>query len=213
MFSLLILMAGCSSLSAPIASYNPETQARIRVYKGPNTMLSPDSACSVITTQTPLATPDEIAHVAPGDKGAFAASGTGYVPNHTIGMPVPENAYDKSDPSVFNAFIKQFGWVPFNEYVIPANEKLTIDSSFVQTQGGEQVGSQSGGFYMPGYSMILCKPNVGTFTPEAGKDYETYLDLHNCQLYLTKIVSQKGEFIAVPMSFSRSSRCFGEGKR
>lgn len=100
---LLVLVCGCSSQPAH-SSYDPLTQARIRIYNK-----------------------NLLVHVSGIDmtdgKFYYSASAPA-IPNHIIGMPIPKNV----DRDSLASFAGNFGYVPYREYAVRANHPLTIAS-------------------------------------------------------------------------------------
>lgn len=184
---LLVFMYGCASQLVQ-TNYDPLTQARIRAYKGGTTYFYPNAACA-----------------SRNRKDGYAATDF-TVPNHIIGMPVPKNA--PYVESTFDSISKIFGYIPFNEYVIPANKALTIQTYLI-LPNSSQISGFSGGSVItvqnPEY--FTCEPFFGTFTPQAGKDYEVYLVRPSCEFRMREIVSESGEATAVSISYAPSSYC------
>lgn len=168
---VLVLMYGCASLP-PAPPYDPGTDARIRVYKSSSITFYPDAACASGTNEN-----------------LFVAT-SGIFRDRTIGMPGPMQKRGIAGSI--------FGIDGTNEFVIPANKKLTIAASYVQET--------------PPYNT-LCRETLRTITPQAGKDYEVYLDVFGgnffpqCFLNVGEIVRVDGKLALVPIPYIPSSRC------
>ncbi len=172
---LSVFMCGCSS--QPVHSpYDPLTQARIRIYKGPTVYISQSET---------------------GGKSYFEAS-TPSLPNHTIGMPIPKNAYQ----DILSNFAGNFGYVPYREYSVPANKELTIVSKSVGSNN-----AMIGNVVIQGTPLLLCRQTEIKFTPYAGKDYDfTVMPIPfqrpECKLHLREFVTEGGELTAVPIPYT-----------
>ena len=172
---LFAFMCGCASQPVQ-TNYDPLTQARIRVYKGPLVHIS----------QT-------MTH----GRLYFDASAPS-LPNRTIGMPIPKNAYT----DMLARFAGHFGYVPYREYAVPANKQLTIVSEL--DAGNATV---IGGAVFQGTPNVLCRQTAIQFTPQAGKDYDftvVPVPFHapECKLHLRGFVSEGGELTAVPIPYT-----------
>ena len=169
--ALVFLMCGCTNLP-PAPPYDPGTDARIRVYKSASITFYPDAACASGTNEN-----------------LFVAT-SGIFRDRTIGMPGP-----MQKRGIVGSI---FGIDGTNEFVVPANKKLTIAASYVQDA--------------PPY-YTLCGETLRTITPQAGKDYEIYLDVFGgnlvpqCFLNISEIARVDGKLALVPIPYIPSSRC------
>lgn len=129
----LAVCGGCAHYDSSVVSstYDPSTEARIRVFHGPSAYLYQGNICE------------------PGEHPAIHAASGGFsylTVNRVIGIPKTDDMHSSS----------------YNEYVLPAGKMHTI-KMVAQWQQNQ-------------YAWKQCAFNV-LFTPEAGRDYETYLDL------------------------------------
>ncbi len=184
---LFILMCGCASQPVQ-TNYDPLTQARIRAYKGGTTYFYPNAACA-----------------SRNRKDGFGATDF-TIPNHIVGMPIPKNApYSKT---TFDSISEMLGYVPFNEYIVAANKAITIQAYLILPNSSQISGFQGGSVVtIQNPSYFTCEPVFGTFTPQAGKDYEVYLARPNCEFRMREIVLKNGEVTALPISYTPSSYC------
>ena len=182
-YLLFVLMCGCASQPVQ-TSYDQLTQARIRVYKGSLTFLVQDE------TGTPKLNIQATQRVQATQKT---------VPNHTLCMPLPKNIPHQS---FLDRLAHQFGFVPYNEYTVYANESLKIVSSVVTPN--DQVVD---GFVFHGEPHVWCGVTV-EFMPQAGKDYDVYFEPY-CQFHLREFVTENGELAAVPISYAITSEFVG----
>lgn len=169
------LIYGCSSQPVQL-TYDPLTQARIRVYKGPLVHIS---------------------GVGTDSKNYYSASAP-ELPNRTIGMPIPQNA----DHDLLSSFAGNFGYSPYREYAIPANQEVTIISKSIGSNS-----STIGNVYIQGSPLLLCRQTEIRFIPQAGKDYDfTVVPIPfkgpECKLRLREFVTEGGELTAIPIPYA-----------
>lgn len=172
---LLILIYGCSNQPV-LTNYDPLTQARIRVYKGPNVYISQP--------------------VTSGRRYFDAASPS--LPNHTIGMPIPKNAYQDT----LSSFAGNFKYIPYREYSVPANKELTVVSFELGSNA-----STIGNAVIQGPALTICNQTEIRFTPQPGKDYDfTVIPIPfqgpECKLSLREFVTENGELTAVSIPYT-----------
>lgn len=172
---LIVLIYGCSSQPTH-SPYDPLTQARIRVYKGPLVHIS---------------------GVETDSKYYYSASAPA-LPNRTIGMPIPKNA----DHDLLSSFAGNFGYFPYREYVVPANKPLTIVSKSVgsNTSTIGNVVIQGTPLLLCRQTEIRFIPQAGkdydfTVIPIPFKGPE-------CNLRLREFVTEGGELTAVPVPYT-----------
>ncbi|KAE9529922.1 MULTISPECIES: hypothetical protein [Testudinibacter] len=152
---LILLLTGCvnTELSTKDKVYNPENEARIRLYgqNGRPTIM----AISIDGKK-------ETVNVG-GSLGQAFSSFIGTKGNESIGMPESELSKDPSKLSgiISGAF--------FKEFVIPAGSEVTVNNSIM----GNQHKHHDPIF---NHTVIVtfkgCTGKKVIFTPEAGKDYE-----------------------------------------
>ena len=175
--SMLILASlfGCSS--QPIhSSYDPLTQARIRIYKGPLVY---------------------IPGVEMNRKYPYFVSAPS-LPNRTIGMPVPKNA----DHDFLSSLAGNFGYVPYREYTIPANKELTIVSKSVGTNTSTigNVVIQGEPILICRQTEIRFIPQAGKDYDFAVISIP--FKVPECNLRLREFVKEGGELTAVSIPYS-----------
>ena len=175
--SLLVLLCGCSSQPTH-SPYDPLTQARIRIYKGPLVHIS---------------------GVETDSKYYYSASAPS-LPNRTIGMPVPKNA----DHDLLSSLAGNFGYVPYREYFVPANKELAIVSKSVgsNTSSIGNVVIQGEPLLLCRQTEIRFIPQAGkdydfTVVPIPFKGPE-------CNLRLREFVNEGGELTAVSIPYQLS---------
>lgn len=123
-----------------------------------------------------------------GGVGDAFSSFLGSVSNTSIGMP--ETPYSGKPSARNGIFSKTF----FREYKISANQPLTIKLDFQSN---------------PGLRYNYCKTIVGTFVPEAGKDYEISLDIKGgmCVPVLSELQNTADGVILQPVVATKAERC------
>ncbi|MDR6503514.1 hypothetical protein J2785_006707 [Burkholderia ambifaria] len=167
------LLAGCASQNTHSAAYDPATDARIRVYFGASTHFFFNTTCE----------PKKGVLGFGGGGMAVAKPRTLHLANTTIGMPVPEDAYRYYD-----------------EYVIKANEPLTISVEY----GGDSLPDFNGFIFRSPFQHI-----ARTFVPQAGKDYEAFASNASNSLQLNvRRLSVVGEHVQTePVSIKAAPKC------
>jgi hypothetical protein len=120
-----------------------------------------------------------------GGTGSAFRSAFGNERNLSIGMPETPNVRNIGERD--GRFVKAY----FREYVVEAEQPLTLQASF-----GDSAGSFS----------VYCRAIVKTFFPEAGKDYEASLDLEPgvCVLRINQILVQDDKVTLLPVELSDS---------
>lgn len=93
--------------------------------------------------------------------------------NKSVGMPVAADTPEK-----------------FNEYVVPANEPITIEGMYY-VSGSTGLGSYTG----------KCGPIGRYFTPQTGADYEAYIkpDGARCSLEIRQLLADQGAITTGPV--------------
>jgi hypothetical protein len=161
--------------------------ARIRVFGVINTgmKLYRNSICNKGKAQT-----------VSGGTGGALRSAFGTVPNLSIGMPETPNVRNISERD--GRFAKAY----FREYVIQAEQPLTVEASYSESAGS--AGTRP--FTISIGSSLHCRTVVKTFFPEAGKDYEASLDIEpgECELRVNQILAQDDKVTLVPVELSDS---------
>ncbi|MEN8513235.1 hypothetical protein [Burkholderia sp. RS02] len=167
------LLAGCASQNTHSAAYDPATDARIRVYFGASTRFFFNTACE----------PKKGVLGFGGGGMAVAKPRTLHLANTTIGMPVPVDAYRYYD-----------------EYVIKANEPLTISVEY----GGDSLPDFNGFVFRSRFQHI-----ARTFVPLAGKDYEAFASNASNSLQLNvRRLSVVGEHVQTePVGIKAAPKC------
>lgn len=149
--SSLLLLAACSS-NAPVTqtqtsvNYNPENQARVRLY-GQNG--HPTIAWYGIDCEDRRQSRGTKINVG-GGKKAFS-SFVGTVKSESIGIPETEISRNVGQQN--GMLSKAF----FQEIAVPAGLPMNVQSSLV---------------IMGSTFDVRCRTKIGSFIPEAGKDYE-----------------------------------------
>ncbi|MBR5940286.1 MAG: hypothetical protein IKZ88_03435 [Neisseriaceae bacterium] len=149
--SSLLLLVACSS-NAPVVTqtntqYNPENQARVRLY-GQNG--HPTIAWYGIDCEDRRQSRGTKINVGGGTKKAFS-SFVGTVKSESIGIPETETSRNVGQQN--GVLSRAF----FQEIAVPAGLPMNVQSSFV---------------IMGSTYNKRCRTKIGSFVPEAGKDYE-----------------------------------------
>ncbi len=155
LFALLaISLSACQStdLSIKDKSYNPSTDARVRIF-GQNGR--PSSMKVEINGQIEKITVG-------GSAGQAMASLLGMKGNEPIGMP--ETPLSKDPSQLSNIGSGAF----FKEFVVPAGKEITVKNS-IQTPPHKFENVATG---ITTVTYKHCSGNEVTFVPVAGKDYE-----------------------------------------
>ncbi|MBR3482756.1 MAG: hypothetical protein IKH45_07760 [Neisseriaceae bacterium] len=151
--SSLLLLAACSS-NAPVTqtqtsvNYNPENQARVRLY-GQNG--HPTVAWYGIDCDSERLRRGIKINVGGGGVGQAFSSFIGTVKSESIGIPETEISRNVGQQN--GILSKAF----FQEIAVPAGLPINVQSSFV---------------IMGSAYNKRCRTKIGSFIPEAGKDYE-----------------------------------------
>lgn len=150
-----LVLSACVNieLSTQNATYNPKTDARIRLY-GQN---GHPAIMTVVTKDK-----KEQVTVGGGLGQAFSSM-VGAKGNESIGMPESELS---KDPSVLNGIISsEF----FKEFIVPADSEITVNNSIMGTQHKYDD-------MVLNHTVIVnvkgCTGQEVSFVPKAGKDYE-----------------------------------------
>lgn len=165
-----VLLAACAT-SGDERAYHPETDARVRVYWGPVVYFHFDTACVPVGN-------------APERKGKtllVSKPGLSALRNKTVGMPLPPDAGRY-----------------YKEYVVPANQPLTITARF---------SSQS---VMGNTMYVSTTPDgAGTFVPAAGRDYEVLVDgsANTPQVQVRQLHDGGGAVTTTPVAVSSAPEC------
>jgi hypothetical protein len=135
--------------------------------------------------------------VSGGTGGAFkSAFGSGRN-NLSMGMPETPNVRNIAERD--GRLVKAF----FREYVVEAEQPLTLEASYSDSAGSAGTGPFS---ISIGSGSVQCRAIVSTFFPEAGKDYEASLDLEpdGCALHINQILVQDDNVTLLPVELSDS---------
>lgn len=168
----LFLLAGCATPAGimPLATYNPATDARIRVDNGSGQMwLFPNQTCTQVDV------PRRILGVT-----HFPSTKTAYNPALTkivdIGMPKPDQLHGPT----------------YNELVIQAGQPLTIMGSQEYFNGDTNPLDNSIDACGPVFTTLDPKPghDYEVFMPVAG----------NCALFLRELKTEVGMVKAIPVA-------------
>lgn len=157
-FSVLaLLLSGCGSVATveKSVSYTPQTQARIRLY-GQNqkpTIMRYGIDCAA-------GAKGEKIGVGNSFSGALGSM-VGAVENESIGIAPTATSQNLSDGD--GILSKVF----FQEFVIPAGKAVNVQAAYL---GLTTV--NSGALSTTTHYEGSCESNLGSFIPEAGKDYE-----------------------------------------
>ena len=169
----------CAACAPPVGvlppdSYNPASDARIRVYSVPDhyIWLFPDQTCAQVVSANYR-----------GKKFLGVSTGVDQLLRTVhIGMPEPDNEHDAR----------------YNEFVVKAGEPLTLMAKYIELVVADPLMP----YVINGGKP--CGPRVATLLPKAGHDYEafsnTYWPTHgmnDCLVHLREIKHVKGRFIAV----------------
>lgn len=154
--SILVLsLSACvnTELSTQHSSYNPTTDARIRLYgqNGRPTLMLVNHQGK--TEKVTIG----------GGLGQAFSSMIGTKDNESIGIPESELS---KNPEVLDGIISS---AFFKEFIIPANSEITVNNSIMGTQHrhNDTVFNRTVVFNFKG-----CSGQEVTFIPQAGKDYE-----------------------------------------
>lgn len=153
---ITISLVGCGS--APISqstdTYDPSTQARIRIYgqNGKPTKMTYNIECSKPKS-------GERINLG-GSLGNAFASMVGAVSNKSLGMP--ETAYSKNISEMNGVMSKAF----FQEFAVNAGQMVSVQTAFIQLPPAAASGTT---VY---YKNQSCRSSAVSFVPQAGHDYE-----------------------------------------
>lgn len=180
-------LAACST-SVPVVQkaqdYDAQTQARVRLF-GQNqkpTMMTVGMDCATNSK-------GEKINIGGGLGDAFG-SFVGTVKSESIGIaPTKTTALlGERNGILSRAF--------FREFVVPAGKPVNVQAAYLGLSA-----EHMGGYYYEG----SCQSEVGSFVPEAGKDYEVIGARGKaCAVYVAE-VSASGEI--KPIAVEQSFRC------
>ncbi|WP_165009424.1 hypothetical protein [Neisseria yangbaofengii] len=190
--SAVFFTAACSS-PAPVlqktADYNPQTQARIRIY-GQNQKPSTVEAgidCNSGRKGQKFSTG--------GSLGEAFGSLTGTVKSQSIGIAPTETSKRLGEKNgiLSRAF--------FREFVIPAGKAANVQAFYVGLTNVNET---------PTHVIIMkegsCQSKKGSFVPQAGKDYEVIgVDGRACGVAVYEVSSQ-GNLKNIPLNEAVSCR-------
>ncbi|MDO5686563.1 MAG: hypothetical protein Q4G42_04130 [Neisseria sp.] len=152
-------LSGCiaTELSTAQKIYNPETDARVRLYGQngrPAMMVVEHNGSSEKITVG-------------GGMGQAFGSMLGVKGNESIGMP---DSPLSSDPSGHSKLLSR---AFFKEFIVPAGSKVTVNNSIHNLHGAHAAAAQANGMIVRyNGSSVTCESEKIVFTPAAGKDYE-----------------------------------------
>lgn len=172
------MLTGCAGPKILDASPENGPVARMRVLvTGASVYLHPNKSCYTLYDKTAIP-----AHSGGKDYGLFDGLAQ-LSKNRKVGMPVTDD----------------ITWA-YNEFIVRANQPITIFSSYVST--GE-VGGQ--------WRYSSCGPFTGSFSPEPGKDYDAGLMLEGgrCYLRVRELVTDNltGKVKPIGMTIGPASQC------
>ena len=120
----------------------------------------------------------------------------------SLGMPETPNVTNlkSRDGILFAAF--------YREYAVRAGEPITIAAQYYETTGDSRMTLGNVVYTHPGISRG-CKKIDGSFTPEAGKDYELTVDIGSptCQFTLTQVDVKDAAVQLTPVALAESRKC------
>ena len=186
------ITAACSS-PAPVvqktADYNPNTQARIRIY-GQNQKPSTVGAgidCNAGQKGQKFSTG--------GSLGEAFGSMAGTVKSQSIGIASTENSKQLGERNglLSRAF--------FREFVIPAGKVANVQTFYVGLTNVNNTPT-----HVTTMREGSCQSKKGSFVPQAGKDYEVIgIDGRACGVAVYEVSSQ-GNLKNIPLSEAVSCR-------
>lgn len=155
---LILVLTAAGPATNGSATQEPEATARVRVFNqvGDTVRFHHNKSCYDKASMRGLIS-----------KGFQASNGWSRLrENKTVGMPVAVDTPEK-----------------FNEYVVPANEPITIEGMHI-VSGYTGQGSYTGS----------CGPIGRYFTPQVGADYEAYItsDKTHCGLEIRQLLTEQG---------------------
>lgn len=173
---LLVTACGGSGTDMLKKDFNPNTDARIRVYgqNGNPTIMNVGIDCAT----NPKGTKINVG----GGLGEALGSLVGSTSNESIGIPQTEVSTKLADKD--GILSKAF----YRELIIPANKPVNI------SPGLQKVGSEFHIGHIPIFDNT-CKTTTISFTPEAGKDYEA-VGLRKgggCNFFISEITTEAGQ--------------------
>lgn len=174
-----LALSACSS-NAPVsqinANYQPESQARVRLYgqNGHPTIATYGIDCSNGKKGIKI-------NVG-GGMGDALGSFVGAVSSKSIG--IPETEISKTIGSQNGVLSKAF----FQEIVVPANKAVNAMSAIAATPPSTSVSyTQTHKITRTTYYNNGCQSKVGSFIPEAGHDYEVVGTKGSCGIAVYEI--------------------------
>lgn len=165
-----LLLSGCvnTELSNAGKAYNPQTDARIRLYGQNGRYTEMEVKQNGKTEKVNVG----------GGWGQSFGSMLYLKGNESLGMPDSETS---KKPSQFNNFGSS---TFFKEFVIPAGAEITLKSEIVTPDNTYTDYAKGIKYTQLGYS---CSGKKLTFTPQAGKDYEALPAASTAQCNLTLV--------------------------